>query len=267
MKNPSKKLLILIFVLTASLMRAQTDTDSGPNSDVIAASQLSSAATNEDSTSNTVARAKTNNEKSSDATSAQVNATGIHVGGAQPVAINWGNGPGEATAPILAKNLVTLAAVVCPFIFAFFLPVAILAIIFVSKHRRNKMVHETLRAMIEKGMPVTPELLAGLREAHFSGEYPSDKQSPGDPFGQVFSRRQRPRNRHLLPGLILTGFGLGLIVTQSHFVRPGLIILLVGLSFLIVWWVERKQNADDERSANMPNEERKRDNDQQPPKV
>ena len=45
----------------------------------------------------------------------------------------------------------------------FVTPVVILAVIFHSKHRRIKMMHETLRAMIDKGVPMTPELIASLK--------------------------------------------------------------------------------------------------------
>src|SRR5471032_40060 len=45
----------------------------------------------------------------------------------------------------------------------FAIPVTIIIIIAYASHRRHKMANETLRAMIEKGLPITPELVASLK--------------------------------------------------------------------------------------------------------
>ena len=44
----------------------------------------------------------------------------------------------------------------------FFFTIAFVAVIFYFKHRRNRLTHETVRMMIEKGVPVTPEIIAAL---------------------------------------------------------------------------------------------------------
>ena len=153
----------------------------------------------------------------------------------------------------MGLDLIGLAAVVGPFFVAFALPVAIIAIIFFSKHRRNKMMHETIRAMVDKGMPVTPEVIAGLNA----------KGLKVDVQGKFDNRR--PRNKHLLPALILIGVGLALTGFHPwHAGTGGKIVLFIGLAFLIVWLVEKKQNGNYEQSVNT---ERKQDYDQQPPKI
>jgi len=103
------------------------------------------------------------------------------------------------------------------------MPVVILAVILSFKHRRTRMMHETLRAMIEKGMPVTPELVASLRPQ-------------GNPRGHQMC--------YLLPGLIASAVGIGLMVNGG---RAGLIPLLVGVAFLIAWQVEKRST-----KANQP---------------
>jgi len=115
---------------------------------------------------------------------------------------------------------------------AFSMPVAIMAIMFYTIHRRNKLVHENLRAMIEKGMPITPELMDSLKGKHSSV------------FEQLLSTGGRPLvksscSRHLLPGLIFTGAGAALMINEHSFSGPGLIVLFIGIAFLIVWLVER----------------------------
>jgi preprotein translocase subunit YajC len=108
-----------------------------------------------------------------------------------------------------------------PFIF----PVAIIAVIFYFKHRRNMMAHDTLRMMIEKGVPVTPEVIAALR-----GRNGQDKDGS----------RTGGKTGLLLAGLILTGIGIGVIAVAG---KPGLIVMFIGVAFLIVWFIEgRKQN-------------------------
>lgn len=104
-------------------------------------------------------------------------------------------------------------------LFVLILPAAVLAVVFYFARRPYKLMHKTVRAMIEKGMPVTPELIASLNVKAGNG---------------VESRQ----TRHLLPGLVLVGAGFGLMILAG---KAGWIVLFVGLAFLIVWLVERKQ--------------------------
>ncbi len=105
--------------------------------------------------------------------------------------------------------------------------VAICALFFYFRHRRNQMLHETLRAMIDKGVPIPPELLAAPRE----------------------SAPPRIRN-DFRTGLILVCIGLALmIITRGSYRMPnfGLIPFLIGIAFLIAWKVEQKKKGQPEK--------------------
>lgn len=118
----------------------------------------------------------------------------------------------------------TMVAVV-PVLSSFIMPIAIVAVVFYFKHRRNRLEHETVQMMIEKGLPVTPEIIAALK-----GKGDQDKNS-----GRTGHTRSP-----LLAGLILAGIGIGVIAVAG---KPGLIVLFIGVAFLVVWFVEgRKQN-------------------------
>ncbi|HEY1489993.1 MAG TPA: DUF6249 domain-containing protein [Verrucomicrobiae bacterium] len=138
-----------------------------------------------------------------------------------PVQIDYSGNRGDGLG--FGKTLVAIM----PFAF----PVAIMAVIFYFKHRRNTLAHDTLRLMIEKGVPVTPEVIAALK-----GKDGQDKS--GGPAGG--------KTGLLLAGLILAGIGIGVIAVAG---KPGLIVMFIGVAFLIVWFLESK-----------------RQNDQQPPK-
>jgi hypothetical protein len=150
----------------------------------------------------------------------RIDETGVHIGGPNPVDIN---APSFLRHNSVGTTLSAIFAIVGPFITG----VAIVAIVFYFKHRRNRMMHETLRAMIDKGMPITPELIANLRGG-----------SRGSSDGQRFCRKQSGR---LLPGLIMIGIGAAfLIADPKHSRGGGIALLFMGLAFLVVWVVERK---------------------------
>ncbi len=135
------------------------------------------------------------------------------------------------------------------------------------------MMHETIHAIVDKGIPVTPEMIASLGGKRSFGEEFYGKQGAGNPYDQNYPARQRTRNRHLLPALILIGVGLALTGFHPwHAGIGGKIVLFIGLAFLIVWLVERKQYGNYERNITMTKEgvqmtEKRQDNDQQPPKI
>lgn len=87
--------------------------------------------------------------------------------------------------------------------------------------KRNRMLHDTIRLMIEKGQPIPPELL----------------QSQDPP--------RRPKS-DLRSGLVLVGVGLGvgmfLFVQHQNAWPAGLIPLLMGVAFLITWKIESSKN-------------------------
>jgi hypothetical protein len=106
----------------------------------------------------------------------------------------------------------------------FGMPVVIIAMGLYARERRSKRLHETLRAMVEKGVPITPELLAQLQHG-------------------------QSRNRHLLGGLIFMGVGTALLINCFRNwgdCVAGWIFLFMSAAFLIVWFVERKDKSNDQ---------------------
>jgi hypothetical protein len=94
----------------------------------------------------------------------------------------------------------------------------------VVRHRNQKEQrnHETLRRMIEKGMEIPP---------NFS-------------FGEAVENKGSPLNR----GLKYMGLGAGLIVFflmmgMSGIAGVGAIPLFIGLSYLLIWHLEKKKTA------------------------
>lgn len=107
--------------------------------------------------------------------------TGVHIGGQKPAG---------KKVPALVEihgsektGLEDVAALMV--IFGTF--VAIVAMGLYFRYRREKLTHETLLAMIEKGMPITPELLNRL----------TGKRRPGSP---------------LFLGLLMTGIGTAMLI-------------------------------------------------------
>jgi len=99
------------------------------------------------------------------------------------------------------------------------IPVAITAIVFYYLHRRNKMAHDTLRAMIERGQQVTPEVINLLHAKR------------NDPTTQ--SERARKDRR---TGILLFWIGIGIIVVGG---KPGYIVLFTGSAFLALSYLDR----------------------------
>lgn len=112
---------------------------------------------------------------------------------------------------VLQGVLVAVVAIMA----VFGAPVAIFGLFFYFRHRRNKMLHETLRAMVEKGVEIPPELLAPPEES---------------------ARRRELRD--FRTGIIMVAVGLALLLTRSS---VGFIPLLIGVSLLIFWKVEQKR--------------------------
>ena len=100
-------------------------------------------------------------------------------------------------------------------------PITIVSIISYSRHRRFKMQHETMRAMIEKGVPIPPELLTK-----------PNQDSPSQ------DRPARVRN-DLRGGLILVGVGAGLLMLAG---KVGWILVFIGAARLVVWLIEDRKN-------------------------
>ena len=120
-----------------------------------------------------------------------------------------------------AKNSHTdLESIIVPIAF-FGCIIGIVAVVVTFRFKRNKMLHETVRTMIEKGTPIPPELLK-----------PHDKP-------------RRPRS-DLRNGLLFIAIGVALILwsfTGGHIpLVAGLIPLLMGVAFLVTWKIENNKN-------------------------
>ncbi len=161
---------------------------------------------------------------------------------------------------------------------AFIMVVCIVAICAIARHHRDKMLHETIRAMVEKGMPVDSALIAQLdrrRNDDCGGSPPASRRSRSARlfYGLVclgvglallitshwhstaglillfvgiafLIARLIFCSCRLLYGLICTGVGLALLISSDWHSMGGLIVFFVGIAFLIVWLVERNQNGD-----------------------
>ena len=100
----------------------------------------------------------------------------------------------------------------------FGLPVALVAIILYYKHRRQRMVHETIARLAERGLPVPPELIDPPRRGH-SG---------------------------LRGGMVLVALGIALSIFMDEMRGSwsiGLIPGLMGLALILAWWIETRGKA------------------------
>jgi hypothetical protein len=101
---------------------------------------------------------------------------------------------------------------------SFGLPVLIVALALNYKSKRDRMIHDTIARLAEKGLPVPPELLAHT------------PHSPG--------------NRDLRSGLILIAVGVGLMIFFEQVGKTawaiGLIPGLIGVAFILSWYIDRR---------------------------
>lgn len=100
--------------------------------------------------------------------------------------------------------------------------VSLVALGLFAAHRKNLLLHGTIRAMIEKGQPIPPELLKPQEAA------------------------RRPGN-DLRKGLVLSAVGIALLLLFSTLhglpaaiAALGFIPLCMGIAFIIAWKIESK---------------------------
>jgi hypothetical protein len=102
----------------------------------------------------------------------------------------------------------------------FGMPVAIVATVLWFRRQHNRQLHQTLAMMIEKGVPIPPELLA-----------PEQRRRPSD----------------LRRGVVLVMTGLGVIgffaAQRQEAWGLGLIPLLIGVGYLLVWKLDQRKQA------------------------
>jgi hypothetical protein len=98
---------------------------------------------------------------------------------------------------------------------AFGLPLLLVVVILSYKHRKLRMIHETIARLADKGLPVPPELLEAPRRGH-SG---------------------------LRGGLVLMALGLAIGIFFAQTGVPwsiGLIPGLMGAALVLAWAIERR---------------------------
>jgi hypothetical protein len=107
------------------------------------------------------------------------------------------------------------------------IPIVIVGLQLYFRHRKNIVLHETLRTMVEKGVPIPPEMFKKTEEGS-TERYKSDGK--------------HPRN-DLRTGLILTGIGIGIVILAG---KAGYIILFMGVAFLVIALLEKKDKNKDQ---------------------
>jgi hypothetical protein len=207
MKNTLKMLLLvpLILAIAVAPIRADdtNDADTKTNAEAIAAPEPPTAP------------APPEHPQSSHPV-VGIDPSGIYIGSTNPMNIQLPRMQGMSEEEVGAGIvLITFISVVTPFLFT----AIIVASLLFFRHRRNRIVHETLRAMIEKGVPIPPELLS--------------------PQG---ARMRIRLGSDLRNGLILLGIGAGLIfISHGRWSGTGLMVVFVGIAFLLTWFIERKE--------------------------
>ncbi len=204
MKITSQKLFAAILLLTIAAvpLHAQTNDTAEPET------------TNAVTSARQAPIATTNLEDED----ARVDHTRSHVGGKNHLNVPIGPYRGNGN----ARGIIAILAV-------FGMPVAIVGMFFYFRHRKNKMLHETLRAMVEKGVPIPPELLR---------EQDVDQPMSGQTGASSHLMRQRLDLRN---GLILVAVGAGVTILAG---KPGLIVLFIGIAMLISAMIERKRQSN-----------------------
>jgi hypothetical protein len=128
------------------------------------------------------------------------------------------------------ENILTLKQVLPLLIPIVGMLIPIVAIIYGvnAKMRREQLMHETIRQLVEKGQAIPPELLNGGRGLSEADDGPSTRKNT------------------LLGGAVCVATGLGLMVmffamnSQSWLWAIGCLPLFVGVAMLVVWRMERK---------------------------
>ena len=117
-------------------------------------------------------------------------------------------------------------------IVALLIPIVAIISFYISKSRREQLMHETLRQLSERGQTIPPELLSGSFGAELKDRQNSNKN----------------RNANLLAGGINVAAGLGLMVMFTAMDRNGWLWaigcmpLFIGVAMLLVWKYEQKQS-------------------------
>jgi Domain of unknown function (DUF6249) len=98
--------------------------------------------------------------------------------------------------------------------------------ILIFDYLKDKRRHETIRLMVEKGTPLTPEILASIQKNR----------------GRLSVRTPYDRHCYLRWGVTLVAVGIGLTFFAP---KAAWIVLAIGIAHLILWFVDRSHPNDD----------------------
>ena len=208
MKNTSSLLLTLVsylimlttilFLLFAAMppsLKAQTNAETFTTNATV---------------TNTAATVGVEKPLAAQALSGQVNLPGIHWGKAGSQ-VNEGEGFTRALALMIPIVAIVMGCSI---------PMVIVGLLLYFRHHKNKMLHETVRAMVDKGVPIPPEMFKKETACMESG------------------RAGRSRN-DFRKGLILIGVGIGVVMLAG---KAGFIILFLGAAFLVASFFEKNSD-------------------------
>lgn len=116
------------------------------------------------------------------------------------------------------ESMIGLAAV----IIGCSIPIIVVSLQLYFRHQRNKMLHETIRSMVDKGTPIPPELFTNATNG--ADSWP-----------------RRGPHRDLRYGLLCLGVGIGILITGYP---SGWIVLLVGVAFVLASILEKRDKGD-----------------------
>ena len=198
MKSILKQIIasVCLAAITNTPLRAQTNAEAAVTNAAI---------------TNAAAPVVAANSKNAQEPTINIDGTGVHI-----------NGADNHQVPFIATLSATLALLIpiVAIVMGCSIPIITVALVFYYRYRKNKMLHETVRAMVDKGVPIPPEMF-----------------KTGD------NAPRRTRN-DLRTGLILIGIGSGLLFMHSS--GAGFIVLFLGAAFLIASFLEKKNQNDEQ---------------------
>jgi hypothetical protein len=118
-------------------------------------------------------------------------------------------------------------------ILALLIPIVAIIMTGLVRIKRNRLLHETVRLMTEKGAPIPPELIDAVAN--------DSKQQ-----AKTWSPTSQLRS-----GVINIAIGLGFMFLlreidggPTWMWAAGMIPFMIGVGFLLIWWIEsRKKDA------------------------
>jgi hypothetical protein len=115
---------------------------------------------------------------------------------------------------------------------ALMIPIIAIIVSGLVRIKRNRYLHETIRHMTEKGLPVPPELIQAVV---------GDSRQPPKTWSPAAQLRSGVIN-------IAIGLGLMLLFQEMHpeenwLWAIGMIPFIIGVGFLLIWWIESRNKS------------------------